>query len=70
MRKFRVHIKAETEDRIKEELRELAYIAVGLRESQKKWGKEFGSVNKKEMKKWEARMDDWINKYKVFYNGN
>ncbi len=66
MRKFRVHIKADTDEKVKEELREVAYIITGLREATKKWNKEFGYQNKLKMQQWEAKSDEWINKHKVF----
>lgn len=65
--KFRVHIKADTEDAVKEELREVAEILTGLRESTKKHNEEFGFKNKIEKEKWEARADQWITRHKVFY---
>lgn len=69
MRKaFRVHIKADTEAEVKEELRELTYIAIGMREWQKKWEDQYGAVNKAEKKKWEAKLDAWINKHKIIYD--
>lgn len=66
-RKFRIHIKLENESELKEELRELTYIAVGMREWQKKWETEYGSTNKVSKKEWEAKMDAWINKNKIVY---
>lgn len=63
-RKFRVHIKAETASK---ELVELAYIAVGMREWQKKWETEFGAGNREAKKRWEANMDAWIAKHKLVY---
>ena len=68
--KFRIHIKAESESEMKEELRELTYIAVGMRQWQKKWETHFGSVNKEAKKRWEEKMDEWINKHKIFYDAD
>ena len=71
MRKtFRIHIKAETESEVKEELKELAYLATGMREWQKKWKEDFGYANKENMKAWEKKMDEWIEKHKIFYDAD
>lgn len=66
MRKYRIHIKADADDKVKEELREVAYIITGLREATRKWKSEFGYQNKLRMQQWEAKADEWINKHKVF----
>ncbi len=68
MRPFKIHIKCENESDMKEELRELAYLATGMREWQKKFDSQFGANNREKKKHWEAKMDAWLNKYKVFYN--
>lgn len=65
--KFRIHIKAETEEQIKEELREVANILTGLRESTKKWKAYYGQTNRNSMKHWEEKADAWINKHKIYY---
>lgn len=66
MRKYHIHIKADTDEMVKEELREVAHILVSLREATKKWDKEYGYQNRALKKKWEAKADEWINKHKVF----
>lgn len=66
--KYRIHIKADSDEAVKEELREVAEIITGLRESTKKWQEEFGHQNKGIKEKWEKMADAWINKHKVFYH--
>lgn len=65
--KFRIHIKAETDEIIKEELRELTEIITGLRESTKNFNEHFGHRNRMNKKAWEEKADAWINKHKVLY---
>lgn len=65
--KYRIHIKADTDQALKEELREVAEIVIGLRESTKKWQIEYGSIAKGEKEKWEKRADAFINKHKILY---
>lgn len=70
IRTFKIHIKTEDESEVKEKLREVTYLAVGMREWQKKWKAEYGAQNKFAMKEWEKRMDDWIDKHKVYYDAD
>lgn len=68
--KFKVHIKAETESEISEELVELTYIAVGMRQWQKKWEEHYGAHNRASKEYWEAKMDAWIAKNKIVYDAD
>jgi len=65
MRTYHIHIKAETEAEVKEELKEAAALIAGLRTTTKKWQLHFGSENRKQMRRWEEKADAWINKHKV-----
>jgi hypothetical protein len=65
-RKFHIHIKASTEEQLKDELKELAYIITGMRQAQKRWHNEFGSASLKQRKEWEEKADEWIEQHKTF----
>ncbi len=65
-KKFRIHIKAETDEAVKEELREVAFIITGLRIATEKCKRGYQTVLVREKEAWEAKADAWINKHKVF----
>ncbi len=67
-RKFRVHIKCDTDEEIKEQLRTATEILVKMREAQIKFKAEFGYVNKSKMHEAEADADAWIETHKIYYN--
>jgi hypothetical protein len=67
-KKYHIHINATTDEEVKEELIELAYIMTGLRESTKKWKEHYGADNRNTMQRWEEKADAWINKHKVIIN--
>lgn len=65
--KFRIHIKADTDDEVREELRQAAFILTGLREATKECmrGYKTDAVKKKQL--FEEKADEWVNRHKVFY---
>jgi len=65
MRTYHIHIKAETAEEVEQELKELAAIMTGLRDTTKKWQTWFGSQNRANMRYWEGKADAWINRHKV-----
>lgn len=66
--KWKIHIKADTDEETKEILRDYAYVLTGLRESRKKWeGSNYDINLRYEMEKWEKRADDLIKKHKVYH---
>lgn len=67
--KYRIHIKADTEEAVKEELREAALIITGLRDATEKCKKGYQSQLVRDKENWERRADEFINKHKVFYQG-
>lgn len=64
-KKYHIHISAKTEEDVKKELADVAYIITGLREHTKKWQQYYGAPNRNNMKLWEQKADEWINKHKI-----
>jgi len=65
--KYRIHIKADTDEAVKEELREVAAIITGLREATEKSKRSYKTALVREREMWEAKADAWIKKHKVYY---
>mgnify|MGYP000732855766 CR=1 FL=1 len=66
MRTFHIHIKADSDEDLKTELKEAAYILTGLHESTKKWQSEYGSQNRADMQRWQNKAQEWVDKHKKF----
>lgn len=66
-RKYRIHIKADTDGAVKEELREIAEIITGLRNATELSKRSYKSSYVRDREMWEAKADAWINKHKVYY---
>ncbi len=65
--KYRIHIKAETDETVREELREVAFIITGLREATERSKRTYNTSAVRDREEWEKKADAWINKHKVFY---
>lgn len=65
--KYRIHIKADTDEDIKEELREIAGIITGLRQATERSKRAYKSSLVREREAWEAKADAWIQKHKIYY---
>jgi len=65
--KYRIHIKAETDEAVKEELREVAEIITGLRQATELCKRSYKSSLVRDKENWEARADAWIKKHKIFF---
>ena len=65
--KYRIHIRADTDEAVKEELREIAAIVTGLRQATEQSKKTHKTSLIREREEWEAKADAWINKHKVYY---
>lgn len=65
--KYKIHIQANTDEEMRKELQELAFILTGLRCSTKEWHEHFGSHRRAEMAIWERKADEWIERHKVVY---
>lgn len=65
--KYRIHIKADTDAAVKEELREVAAIITGLREATIACTRGYNTASIHAKRKYEKLADEWIKKHKVFY---
>lgn len=70
MRKYHIHIKCESEDDLKEELRECAFILTGLRDAElkRKEGLIPYSTANERIRSYQQQADEWIAKHKIFIN--
>ena len=66
MQKYHIHIKAETDEELKEELRETAFILAGLHEAIEEWQTIFGAPAKVKKNLWMAKAKEWIEKHKTY----
>ena len=66
---FKIHIPAETDEELRDEVRELAHILTGLREAEIKWNREYGAANRARLKYWQDKADQWIENHKQYYDG-
>lgn len=66
-KKYRIHIRADTDEAVKEELRKVAWIITGLREATEKSKRSYKTALVRDREAWEAKADEWIKKHKVFY---
>jgi hypothetical protein len=67
MKKFKINIDSEDPEVLKEEVKELAFILTGLRETTKFWQDHFGAENRNRMRRWEEKADAWIEQHKIVY---
>lgn len=66
-RKYRIHIKCDCEEEVKEQLREAAAIIVDLRQAQKNYNGTYGHELRDIQMEKEAVADAWIDKHKIYY---
>ena len=64
-KKFHVHIEATTPEQLQAEVKELANILTGLRETTKVWQNSYGSRPLQHKVYWETKADQWINDHKI-----
>lgn len=65
MLKYSIHIRADTDEQLKNELREITNIVMGMREAQKLWKDVYGCAARLQKERWEKKADEWIEKHKV-----
>ena len=66
MQKYHVHIKADSESDLKEELREAAFLLTGLYESVEASDKSYGGAAKQVKNEWKAKVKAWVEKRKTY----
>lgn len=66
-RKYRIHIKADTDQAVKDELKEVAAIITGLRQATEVTKRTHKTSLIRDRELWEAKADAWINKHKIYY---
>ena len=65
MRKFDIHIKANTEEELKAALSEAAFILTGLSEAINHFDNTFGAPAAEKKNYWQKKADEWKARHKV-----
>jgi len=63
--KYHIHIKANTDELVKEELKESAHLLTGFYEAVKDFDENFGHERAKSKREWKERVSKWIDKNKI-----
>ena len=65
MQKYHIHINANTDEELREELREAAFILAGFTEAMIMWEGGYGSEAKKKKHLWLEKAKEWVEKRKI-----
>jgi len=68
MRKYHIHIPAESNDDLEIELAEVVKILTGLIEAVNDFDKNYTGFAARKKKHWKIKANNWIEKHKIIYD--